>query len=199
MAKQTPEEIAAESEHLGFEDSNQLAEYRLRMASNGVPTDGFGRPMAKVMGGCSDKLPTVQFGNVVIGPAWIERWIVDEGPQSRVDGLRTCLRECEFAVGIERRLLQLAVDPAAKFRSPVDGQEAFAAPPPGYDASKLGDPAAIADAAVQQHIANEKAAAEAAAAQQPPVPPAVPQPDPMPPRMDTHQASQQGNPGVSIG
>lgn len=137
-------------------DADEVAEERARVLSNLIPSNGWpiganGRPMALVVGGCSDKVPTVQYGNVVIGPVQIYRFIDDEGTQARIDEGRITQRETEFIVGVERRLLQWALDPQAKIASPVSGDDAFASPPPGYDPAAA--PQHPGDAAGAQAVA----------------------------------------------
>lgn len=133
-------------------DGQELAEQQLQTIGNivggGWPMGSNGKPMALIVGGISDKVPTVQYGNVVLGPIQIYRFIEDEGMQARIDAGREAMREVEFICGVERRLLQWAVDPSMKVASPVTGQDAFAAPPAGYDPSAA--PAHPGDALVSQ-------------------------------------------------
>lgn len=127
------------------------------------PQDAEGNYLAIVQGACSDLVPTVQFGNVLIGPVTIQRPVAGATIQEIIDAARETQKAAEYVVGVERRLLQWALDPASKIASPVTGQEAFAAPPEGYDK---------AAAPVDPRAAQEASAL--AAAQQPPAAPAAP-------------------------
>lgn len=104
------------------------------------PQDADGNYLAIVTGSCSDLVPTVQFGNVLVGPVSIQRPVAVTSMQEIIDAARETQRAAEYVVGVERRLLQWAIDPASKIASPVDASEAFAAPPVTYDASKVVDP-----------------------------------------------------------
>lgn len=133
------------SEAPEIRDGDEIREDQVRTAIAGVPFGIDGRPMAAISCAVSDKVPTVQFGNVVVGPVTMTRYIDDlgdgdEGRQHRIDRSRELQRDAEFVLGIERRLLQWAVDPASKIASPVTAQDAFAAPPAGYDATQVADP-----------------------------------------------------------
>lgn len=136
---------AQTSEAPEIRDGEEMNENASRQPIAGVPFGIDGRPMAMIACTVSDKVPTVQFGNCVVGPITITRYIDDlgdgqEGQQHRIDRARELQRDAEFVCGIERRLLQWAVDPASRIQSPVDAQDAFAAPPAGYDPSKVDDP-----------------------------------------------------------
>lgn len=112
---------------------------------NEVPIGTDGRPMTKISASVTDKVPTVQYGSAHVGPVTIERYIDDlgdgpEGRQHRIDRGRELLKDAEYVAGVERRILQWAIDPASKIQNPVTGADAFAAPPAGYDKNQLGDP-----------------------------------------------------------
>lgn len=112
--------------------------------SSGWPQDADGNYLAVVTGSCSDLVPTVQFGNVLVGPVSIQRPVAATSMQEIIDAARETQRVAEYVVGVERRLLQWAIDPASKIASPVDAKDAFAAPPAAYDASKDADPRDVA-------------------------------------------------------
>jgi hypothetical protein len=125
-------------------DSDELAEQGvvggvIPMPSS-WPRDAQGNYLVIVTGACSDKVPTVQFGNVVVGPVMIQRPIAARTLQEIIDAAREIQRAAEYVVGVERRLVQWAVDPAMKVSSPVPPEEQFAAPPPGYDPSRAAHP-----------------------------------------------------------
>lgn len=165
------EEKAFTSEAEETRDTDELIEKAIRMAfdrlgAGGWPCSPDGIPMTIVTGAASDKIPTVQFGNVVVGPVMIQRPVVATSLQDVIDAARETQKAAEFVVGVERRLLQWALDPAAKVRSPVDAQEAFSAPPAGYvPAQTPVDPRVPVEA-------SEAAAKLAAAAPPPPSAPA---------------------------
>jgi hypothetical protein len=123
-------------------DSNELVEHHARM-STAVPIGLNGKPMVKVTVGVSDKIPTVVYGNVVIGPIMLERYIEDDSNQNVIDAGRELQRAAEYIVGVERTLLQYALDPAKKVQNPYTGEDAFAAKPAGYDATKAAPVAPI--------------------------------------------------------
>lgn len=108
------------------------------------PVDADGNPMAIVSGTASDKVPTVTYGSAQVGPVTISRPVPNGSIQDLIDAARETQRAAEYVVGVERRLLQWAIDPASKIASPVDASEAFAAPPAGYDASRAADPRDVA-------------------------------------------------------
>ncbi len=101
-----------------------------------LPIGPNGKPMAIVSASASNLVPTVAFGNIVVGPVTIMRAVVDDGDESVINGARQALRDAEYAVGIERRLLDWALDPASMPVHPTTG-ERFAAPPAGYDPSSM--------------------------------------------------------------
>jgi hypothetical protein len=104
-----------------------------------------GRPMAIVTGTASDLLPTVQFGNLLVGPVQITRWVEDDGADSVIDGARATQQWAELVCGSERRLIQWALDPSKKIINPSTGQEmAPSAPAPAAPPAAPEPPAAPA-------------------------------------------------------
>lgn len=101
-----------------------------------LPIGPNGKPMAIVSATASNLVPTVAFGNVVVGPVTIMRAVIDDCEESVINGARQALRDAEYAVGVERRLLDWALDPASMPVHPTTG-ERFAAPPPGYDPASM--------------------------------------------------------------
>lgn len=69
-----------------------------------VPTGVNGKPMALVRNGATEKIPTVQFGNVDIGPAYVEKYVEDE-PQAIVNGLLECFQASQKVLGGIREAL----------------------------------------------------------------------------------------------
>jgi hypothetical protein len=93
--------------------------------------------MSIVTGCASNKVPTVQFGNVTIGPVSFMKPVpLDLTGEERINAMREIQREVEYVIGVEQRLLQWAVNPAQKFANPYDGDR-FAAPPSGYDPASM--------------------------------------------------------------
>jgi hypothetical protein len=108
------------------------------------PHDADGNPMRIITAGVTDTIPTVQYGSVKLFVSVTEAFPVGSR-QDRINATRELQRDAEFCVGVERRLLQAAVDPTYKFVNPINGSEAFAAPPADYDHSSM--PPHPADAA----------------------------------------------------
>lgn len=100
------------------------------------PVGPDGRPMAIVMASAKDLVPTVPMGNVEVGPVTIMRTVEDDGDESVINAARTAQRIAEYCVGVERRVLGWALDPASMPAHPTTG-ERFAAPPPGYDPTSM--------------------------------------------------------------
>lgn len=68
------------------------------------PTDRNGKPMVKVSNGAKETIPTVPYGNITIGPAYVERFVEDD-PGKINDALRDCLIRAEVVLGEERDAL----------------------------------------------------------------------------------------------
>ncbi len=109
-----------------------------------LPMGPNGKPMAIVMCSASNLVQTLQYHNVSVGPVTIMRAVVDDGPESVINGAREAQRIAEYCVGVERRLLDWALNPESMPVNPSTG-ERFAAPPLGYDPSTM--PAHPADVA----------------------------------------------------
>ncbi len=101
-----------------------------------LPMGPNGKPMAIVMVSASNLVPTVQFGNITIGPVTIMRAVIDDGDESVINGARRAARIAEYVVGTERRLSDWAMDPSLMPVNPATG-ERFAAPPVGYDPATM--------------------------------------------------------------
>lgn len=109
----------------------------------GFPHDVDGNPMRVITAGVTDKVPTVQFGSVTLFVSITEAYPTGSR-EDRINQTRELQRDAEFCVGVERRLLQAAINPAYKFVNPVNGDQ-FAFPPAGYDHASM--PPHPADAA----------------------------------------------------
>lgn len=68
-----------------------------------VPTGTDGKPLALVRNGAEELIPTVQYGNVKIGPAYVERYVEDT-PEARVQGLKDCFMESQKVLGALREV-----------------------------------------------------------------------------------------------
>jgi hypothetical protein len=68
------------------------------------PLDENGKPMAKVTMGAQEKVPTVQYGNVDLGPASVTRFVPDN-PEAIREGLKDCVKACEEIIATERNLV----------------------------------------------------------------------------------------------
>lgn len=102
------------------------------------PHDEDGRPMAIAIGSVYEVVPTVQYGNVRVGPVTIMRPIKNGSRQEQINDTRRVQRDVEFVCGIERRSSQWALaGMEAKIVSPVPPEQAFGAPPSDYDHSSM--------------------------------------------------------------
>lgn len=131
----------------------QLKEKSAREQMRGIqinswPHDAEGNPMAIVIGAASDLVPTVQFGNVCVGPATIMRPVTNDSMEDVIASAREVQKAAEYIVGTERRILQWALDPASKVTHPVTGAEfkgddvaaqAASSEPVGAKPSSTGD------------------------------------------------------------
>jgi len=104
--------------------------------TEGYPHDAEGNPMRIITAGCTDTVPTVQYGSVKLFVSVTEAFPVGSR-EDRINQTRELQRDAQFCVGVERRLLQAAIDPSYKFADPTGGGHPFAAPPPGYDPSSM--------------------------------------------------------------
>lgn len=71
---------------------------------NEWPCDENGKPLAKVSNGIKETIPTVPYGNVTLGPSYVEKYVVDE-PAAIRTGLHDCLLQAEVVLGDERDAL----------------------------------------------------------------------------------------------
>lgn len=108
------------------QDRRPEATHRQRAAMGdvgmiGPPIGANGRPMAFVSNSASDLLPTVQFGNILVGPVTIARWVEDDGDDAVIQASQKNQQAAEFVCGQERRIIQWAIDPSKKIENPVTG------------------------------------------------------------------------------
>lgn len=91
-----------------------------------------GRHYAVLSNACSDLIPSVQFGNILVGPCVITRAVpLDPTPEEEaaldaqlvklMEISRKQQRSIEFVVGAERRVLQWAIDPSTRVINPSTG------------------------------------------------------------------------------
>lgn len=73
-----------------------------------TPLDPNGKPMAKVGNGAKETIPTAQYANITIGPAWVEKYVEDT-PEAIRTGLQECLEAAEEVLGEERDRLVEAI------------------------------------------------------------------------------------------
>lgn len=118
------------------QDKRPEATHRQRAAlstANGVGAviGANGRPMAMITGTASDLVPTVQFGNLMVGPVQVTRWVEDDGLESVIESGLEVQKAAQAICGSERRIIQWALDPSKKIENPVTGaQMGPAAPAP---------------------------------------------------------------------
>lgn len=86
------------------------------------PVDAEGNPMAIVVGTVSDLVPTVQYGNVLVGPLQIMRPVPNGTIEQIIEEASVVQKAVEFVCGQERRIIQWAIDPSAKVAHPTTGQ-----------------------------------------------------------------------------
>lgn len=65
------------------------------------PLDKNGNPMVKVSNGVKETIPTVPYGNITLGPAYVEKFVEDDA-EAINQGLRECLIRAEVVLGEER-------------------------------------------------------------------------------------------------
>lgn len=85
------------------------------------PHDADGLPMAIVVGTASDLVPTVQFGNVLVGPVAIMRPVANGDLEQLIKDAQETQKAAEFVCGSERRLIQWATDPSTRIQNPANG------------------------------------------------------------------------------
>lgn len=87
------------------------------------PVNVEGNSMVIVTGTSSDLVPTVQFGNVLVGPVSIMRPIPNGTMEEIIEMAIETQRAVEYVVGSERRAVQWAIDPASRVINPATGVE----------------------------------------------------------------------------
>lgn len=144
------------------------ATHRQRAALGESPpqlVDVNGRMYADLSNSCSDLIPSVQFGNILVGPVTIRRLVpVDPTPEELaeldtqlaaiIEISRNQQKAAEFVCAAERRVVQWAIDPSTRVQNPANGSvvtpdgdvPAEQAPPVVEPAAPSGkpDPAVVA-------------------------------------------------------
>ena len=81
-----------------------------------------GEPMAIVTSNAQELAPTVQFGNVTLGPTG-SMVPCRNDPETIRETMIERQRDAQFVIGGERRLLAWALDPSLKVSHPSTGQQ----------------------------------------------------------------------------
>jgi hypothetical protein len=87
------------------------------------PHDANGEPMAIVSGTASDLIPTVQFGNVLVGPVTITRPVSNESLEKIIKEAAATQKAAEAVCGSERRIIEWGLDPSKKIANPATGAQ----------------------------------------------------------------------------
>lgn len=72
------------------------------------PHDAKGKPLAKVSFGAQEVVPTVQYGNVTIGPGLVTKFVPDTD-KDIAEGLNACVHACEAVIAVERELVLASI------------------------------------------------------------------------------------------
>lgn len=67
------------------------------------PRDPFGNPMVKIQCSAAELVPTVQFGNVTVGPASVTRFVSAVSPEQISAALKETQEIVETAVAEDRK------------------------------------------------------------------------------------------------
>lgn len=72
-----------------------------------APVDVRGVPLMKISCAAAELIPTVQYGNVTVGPVTVTRWVTDLDDQDDLlEKINWVINVCERAVAGERRNIQ---------------------------------------------------------------------------------------------
>lgn len=105
------------------------------------PVDADGNPMAIVCGAASDLIPTVQYGNILIGPVSIMRPVPNGTDDEVAESARAVQKITEHVVATERRIIDYALDPSTKIQKPSQANGwVGVAPPPAAPPATAGAP-----------------------------------------------------------
>jgi hypothetical protein len=74
----------------------------LAYAAREVPKDAFGSPMVEISAAATELVPTVQYGNVTIGPVIVRRWVPDGEDDYLLKQIHKTQTLCERAVAEDR-------------------------------------------------------------------------------------------------
>lgn len=74
-------------------------------------TDSIPQGMALVTNGLEELIPTVQFGNIRVGPASVSRFVEDT-PEAIQKGLDVCFVECMDNLSRQRKMIVEAIKSA---------------------------------------------------------------------------------------
>lgn len=110
------------------------------------PVDADGNPMAIVCGAASDLIPTVQYGNILIGPVAIMRPVPNGTDDEVAASARAVQKITEHVVATERRIIDYALDPSTKIQKPSEANGWVGVAPPPAPAPPAPAPPATADA-----------------------------------------------------
>lgn len=66
-----------------------------------------GKPLAQVSCGAAELIPTVQYGNVSVGPIIVKRWVEDDGDDDLKKKVRATQELCEEAVAEDRKTVHV--------------------------------------------------------------------------------------------
>lgn len=119
-AEKPPPSHAECEEHARAVEQKGARESQIVLPHN-WPHDANGVPMAIVMGQASELRPTVQFGNVNIGPAAIYRPVTNHDDLDKLAmEIRITQMLAQYAVATERRIFSWAIDPSTKIEKPSE-------------------------------------------------------------------------------
>lgn len=88
----------------------------MAVASREVPRDTFGNPMVEISSSATELVPTIQYGNVTIGPVVVRRWVPDGDDDHLAEQIRRVSQLCETAVSEDRQTVH------AMLRQSTDGR-----------------------------------------------------------------------------
>lgn len=78
----------------------------MAIAAREVPKDAFGTPLVEISCAAAELVPTVQYGNVTLGPIIVRRWVTDGTDEHLMEQIRETQKLCEAAVAEDRQTVQ---------------------------------------------------------------------------------------------